>query len=161
MRTWLVLLLCLPATAQDSLRHWQPANKKAQAEYETRLHDAPQTERLFFFHSRLATRPHRAGTSGDLAVVKELVNLFHQCGFKIEEQELWVSFKHLRTARNTFVHGGVAKVGGIPINTEMTNELIASASKIIQKVREWLPQELHWPEFRFEIEIKATRELGN
>ncbi|MDV2495838.1 MAG: hypothetical protein RX316_06445 [bacterium] len=76
-----------------------------------------------------------------------------------EEQKLWESFKNLRTARNSFVHEGVAKVGGLPINTEMTRKLIASASMIIQKVREWLPQDLHWPEFRHEVKVEITRQL--
>lgn len=76
-----------------------------------------------------------------------------------EEQKLWESFRNLKTARNSFVHEGVAKVGGSPLNTEMTKNLIASASEIIQKVREWLPQELHWPEFRRMIKFEVTKQL--
>ena len=76
-----------------------------------------------------------------------------------EEQKLWEYFKNLRTARNSFVHKGVAKVGGSPLNTEMTRKLIVSASMIIQKVREWLPPELHWPEFKHDIRVKFIRKL--
>jgi hypothetical protein len=38
------------------------------------------------------------------------------------------------------VHEGIAKLGGKPVTTEMTLQLIAAASEIVSKVREWLPE---------------------
>ena len=76
-----------------------------------------------------------------------------------EEKKLWESFKNLKTARNSFVHEGVARVGKSPLDTEMTRKLIYSASIIIQKVREWLPQDLQWPEYGHDIQVRVTRQL--
>ena len=62
-----------------------------------------------------------------------------------EEPTLWTAFRNLKTARNTFVHGGAAKIGGIPVSLETARKLVLSASDVISKVREWLPSGLHWP----------------
>jgi hypothetical protein len=88
----------------------------------------------------------------------ELLKFFTGHSLK-EEQKLWEFFKNLKTARNSFVHEGVAKVGGSPLNAEVARKLIISASEIIQKVKEWLPQELHWPEFKHVIQVEAFRQL--
>lgn len=76
-----------------------------------------------------------------------------------EDQKLWESFKHLKTARNAFVHEGVAKVGSAPVTLESAQKLIASASEIVARVRSWIPSELHWPEFRHAIQMEAFKKL--
>jgi hypothetical protein len=76
-----------------------------------------------------------------------------------EEPLLWEAFKNLKDARNAFVHEGIAKIGQIPVSTETANKLIASASNIIEKVREWLPNELHWPEFKYDVPVEIQKRL--
>lgn len=76
-----------------------------------------------------------------------------------EDHKLWESFMHLKAARNSFVHEGVAKVGGAPVTLESVQKLIASASEIVVQVRSWIPSELHWPEFKHAIQIEAFKQL--
>ena len=76
-----------------------------------------------------------------------------------DEPLLWEAFKNLKDARNAFVHEGVAKIGETPVSIESANKLIASASDIIAKIREWLPNELHWPEFRYDLNIEIQKRL--
>ncbi len=77
-----------------------------------------------------------------------------------EEQRLWESFKNLKTARNTFVHEGVAKVGGSAVNREMASALVVLSFEITEKVKAWLPQKLHWPQFRHVVRVEASRQLS-
>ncbi len=76
-----------------------------------------------------------------------------------EENTLWEAFKNLKDARNSFVHEGIAKIGESPISTETAQKLITSASNIISKIKEWLPKELHWPEFKYELSVKVLKKL--
>ncbi|MCI0564534.1 MAG: hypothetical protein MN733_39200 [Nitrososphaera sp.] len=76
-----------------------------------------------------------------------------------EDQVLWDAFKNLKTARNSFVHEGIAKVGGAPLNVEVAGKLVASATLIIQKIREWVPEELHWPQFKYEFKVEASQQI--
>jgi len=76
-----------------------------------------------------------------------------------DESLLWEAFKNLKDARNSFVHEGVAKIGGTAVTTETANKLIVSASSIISKIKEWLPQELHWPEFTYELRVQIQKRL--
>ena len=76
-----------------------------------------------------------------------------------DEPLLWEAFKNLKDARNAFVHEGIAKIGQTPVSTESANKLIASASNIIAKIREWLPNELHWPEFKYDLTVEIQKRL--
>jgi hypothetical protein len=76
-----------------------------------------------------------------------------------DEPLLWEAFKNLKDARNAFVHEGIAKIGQTPVSTESANKLIASASDIIAKIREWLPNELHWPEFKYDLTVEIQKRL--
>ncbi len=76
-----------------------------------------------------------------------------------DEQKLWESYKNLKTMRNSFVHAGTAKLGGKPATAEMTLQLIATASEIVSKVREWLPEELHWHEFKHNMQVEVFKKL--
>ena len=78
------------------------------------------------------------------------------CGYSLkQDQELWEPFMNLKTARNTFVHEGVAKIGGTPVTEEDSRRLLSSATKIIQAVRERLPEELQWKEYTHECKVSA------
>jgi hypothetical protein len=76
-----------------------------------------------------------------------------------DEPLLWEAFKNLKDARNAFVHEGIAKIGQTPVSTESANKLIASSSNIIAKIREWLPNELHWPEFKYDLTVEIQKRL--
>lgn len=77
-----------------------------------------------------------------------------------ERPSLWEAFQNLRTARNTFVHGGVAMVGREAITSREAFELLVKANEIVRCVRDWMPAELRWIEFNlttnvtFDIPIK-------
>ena len=75
------------------------------------------------------------------------------------EPKLWESFRNLKTARNSFVHEGTATIGATRVSVETARRLLASASDIISKVREWLPPELHWPVFKHAIQIEGLKKL--
>jgi len=87
-----------------------------------------------------------------------LIKLFTDHSLK-EEQVLWEGFKNLKDARNSFVHEGIAKIGETPVTAETAQKLIGSVSKIISKIKEWLPKELHWPEFKYEISVEVEKRL--
>jgi len=76
------------------------------------------------------------------------------------EAGLWDLFMKLKRARNTFVHEGIAKVGGRPVSVEDARRLVAAASDVISKVREWLPEQLHWPVFRYQVEIQMRKKIA-
>lgn len=76
-----------------------------------------------------------------------------------EDQKLWEAFKNLKSARNSFVHEGLAKIGGAPVTIEIARGLIQSASQAISAVRQWLPGQLLWPEFNYKFEVKVEKKL--
>jgi hypothetical protein len=57
------------------------------------------------------------------------------------------------------VHEGVAKIGGSPITVEIARGLIQSAAQAISAVRQWLPEQLIWPEFQHRLEVKVAKKL--
>jgi hypothetical protein len=76
------------------------------------------------------------------------VLLKHLAGHSLkEDQKLWQAAANLRTARNKFVHGGVARVGGKEVDAREAARLVACARQVTDRIREWLPPELHWPKF--------------
>lgn len=76
------------------------------------------------------------------------------------ESKLWELFMNLKRARNTFVHRGIAEIGKTEVSPETASKLVAAASEIIAKVREWLPEELHWPVFKHTVRIEVRKKLG-
>lgn len=52
---------------------------------------------------------------------------------------IWESYKNLKTARNTLVHKGVAMIGDKPIGRDKVEELVHTASEIIDAVEKLLP----------------------
>lgn len=78
-----------------------------------------------------------------------------------EDSGLWESFKNLRGARNSFVHEGVAMIGGRALTASDVGRLLDRVDGVIAWTRQWLPDELKWPEFephvRFTIEQEILR----
>ncbi len=76
-----------------------------------------------------------------------------------EDLSLWTAFQHLRKARNTFVHEGIATIGGQPVDEKMARQLVQQVDEIIAWVRQRLPPNLQWPVFDYghiKSEIKHT-----
>ena len=76
-----------------------------------------------------------------------------------DDQTLWEALKNLKTARNSFTHEGVAKLGGKPLAAADAARLVARASEIIGWVRQWLPDDLKWIEFEQKIQFKIQTKL--
>jgi hypothetical protein len=76
-----------------------------------------------------------------------------------EDPGLWERFKNLKTARNEFVHEGVAKLGGVPVTLDTATKLVAGAEAIVDKVRSWLPPELQWQKFVHSYHVKVLSQL--
>ena len=74
-----------------------------------------------------------------------------------ENTALWQDFMNLKTARNKFVHEGVAMVGGQPISDSEAKRLVHQAAAVINCIRQWLPESVQWPSFepstKFEISL--------
>lgn len=80
--------------------------------------------------------------------------LKHFVGHSLKEDKaLWGIFQNLRTARNKFVHEGVAKIGGEPISLDRAARLVSGSGDIVNLVRTWLPEDLHWPEFSHTVSL--------
>jgi hypothetical protein len=88
------------------------------------------------------------------------VLLKHFCGHSLkDENSLWEGFKNLRTARNSFVHEGIARIGGAPIDKDQAAALVRNVDAVVSKVREWLPEEIRWPQPVVTIEIGWQQRL--
>lgn len=82
------------------------------------------------------------------------------CGHSLKEDNaLWEAFKNLRTARNSFVHEGVPKIGGAAVTTAGALTLIGKADQIAEKLRSWLPESIQWPQFTHEVQIEFRKRL--
>jgi hypothetical protein len=77
-----------------------------------------------------------------------------------EESVLWESFQHLKQARNTFVHEGIARIGNTNVDAPRTAELIAAAGRIVAKIREWIPEAAQWPAYEHNVSLEFTKALG-
>jgi len=83
------------------------------------------------------------------------------CGHSLKDEiELWDAFKHLRKARNSFVHEGVAKVGKKPLQSSEALALIERAEQIVATVREWLPEKHRWPTFEHSVQVEYQKTIG-
>jgi hypothetical protein len=77
-----------------------------------------------------------------------------------ENNDLWEGFRHLRKARNSFVHEGVAKMlGGTMATLADAGALVSKAEGIISKVREWIPEQDRWPVFESKFEFQFQKQL--
>jgi hypothetical protein len=76
-----------------------------------------------------------------------------------ENNDIWEAFKHLRKARNSFAHDGISKVGDTEVTPGKAREFIVKAKEIINYIKNEIPKELHWPEFKHEIRITFAQQL--
>jgi len=84
----------------------------------------------------------------------ELLNVL--LGYSLKEDvKLWEAFKNLKTARNTFVHEGVARLGNSLVTDEEARQLLNRAVEIIRTIWEHIPQELQWKEYKHELKVEA------
>lgn len=87
------------------------------------------------------------------------VLLKHFVGHSLKEDaKLWQGFQNLRTARNKFVHEGLARAGGKGLTPADAAQLLSRASEIVNWVRQWLPPDLQWP--RFQPPLNLVCEMG-
>jgi hypothetical protein len=70
------------------------------------------------------------------------------------DNELWEVFKNLRKARNSFAHYGLAKIGNDKVDVQKARYFIDKSKEIIEFIREAVPQELLWPEFKNDIKVQ-------
>lgn len=91
----LLALLALLAAAQEQpkppphpLRYWKTPNREAHAAYEKTLVDTVDAKALRSYHDLLASRPHPAGSEGDLHVASVIAGHFQKMGLVVEQQEL-------------------------------------------------------------------------
>ena len=81
-------------------------------------------------------------------------------GYSLKEDlKLWEGVMNLRSARNSFVHEGVAKVGGNPITDQDARWLLDTVDKVVRTVRKRLPKELQWREFKHATKVSARWRL--
>ncbi len=76
-----------------------------------------------------------------------------------EDNVIWESFKHLRKARNSFAHDGISKVGDTEVTSAEARDFIVKANKIINFIKDEIPSELGWPEFKHDIKVSFTQPL--
>lgn len=80
--------------------------------------------------------------------------LKHFIGHSLKEDlVLWQAFQELRRARNNFVHGGRAHLGGVEVTQQKAQQLLLQAAQVISTVRGWLPQDLQWRTFETLTEL--------
>ena len=76
-----------------------------------------------------------------------------------DEKELWKAFINLKKARNSFVHEGEAQFGSKPVSEDVARKLIAKAGEIVACIKEKMPQEVQWPEFKHTTKFSAKHNL--
>jgi hypothetical protein len=76
-----------------------------------------------------------------------------------EDPKLWEGFKNLKSARNSFVHEGVARIGGKTVSSDDSLKLLVKANEIIARLREWIPNDLKWPEFELKTQMSLEKQF--
>ncbi len=86
------------AAADSGLAGFRPERRAAHLAYEQSLRATVDPQRLRAWHDLLSSRPHVAGSAGDLAVVEALARAMAAMGLEVETQELWLYLPHLVAA---------------------------------------------------------------
>ncbi|MDX1631515.1 MAG: M28 family peptidase, partial [Thermoanaerobaculia bacterium] len=88
----LLMILCpgAPGLAQEgeALRHFYPERRESQARLEAALASVPGAQSARDHHDLLSSRPHVAGTPGDQATIRALVEAYRRIGLEVETQDL-------------------------------------------------------------------------
>jgi len=86
--------------------------------------------------------------------------LAHFTGHSLKEnQQLWGAFKNIRTARNTFVHEGAAKLGGKVVTLAEATQFVIKTREIVDWVRPWLPPDFQWPHLELKTSMRMEMKL--
>jgi hypothetical protein len=87
----------------------------------------------------------------------DLLKLY--CGHSLKEDaSLWEAFRNLRTARNAFVHTGKVNETHAGKSVAVAT-LVPFASQIIEKVSQWVPEELRWTKPTNAVELQYLRRI--
>jgi hypothetical protein len=79
-------------------------------------------------------------------------------GVSLKDQaELWQAFRNLRSARNSFAHRGIAKLGNDIVDNARATQLLQSAIAIVDWVDGLLPIDHRPPRFAIPIQIGWTK----
>lgn len=78
-----------------------------------------------------------------------------------EDNVLWEGLKNLRSARNSFVHEGVAKLGRKKLSANDVLPMIGRAEEIVSKIREWIPEECRWPMIEHTINFQMSKIIAS
>lgn len=86
------------------------------------------------------------------AVREQLDQLLHGVsGHSLkDEATLWMHFRNLNQARNTFVHEGEARIGDTPVDYTRASELVRYAGDIIDWIETLLPENQRRPQYDLE-----------
>jgi len=90
----------------------------------------------------------------------QLLHILSGHSLKEEDGMLWEAFKHVRGARNTFVHEGSARIGKDAVTEAVAGQLIGRATEIIKKIRLWMPDVMRWPEPNVPVAMNISHSLS-
>ena len=76
-----------------------------------------------------------------------------------DDPTLWEAFQNIKNARNSFVHEGVAQIGGKPITDTDARKLVQSVAKITKFIKLKMPSEFQWPEFEHTANVEMQMNL--
>ncbi|MBN1461402.1 MAG: hypothetical protein JXA57_17885 [Armatimonadetes bacterium] len=76
-----------------------------------------------------------------------------------EDTGLWEAFKNLKSARNSFVHEGIARVGKTSLTKEGAMVLVSKVDGIIERIRGWIPEDMQWPVPQAKVNLEWTQML--
>jgi hypothetical protein len=104
---------------------------------------------------------HRGNWLKDPSVEEQFDNLLSELsGHSLKEKPLlWEAFKNLKAARNSFVHEGVASIGGAAVSLKAATTLLGNASEITKTIREWIPENYRWPIFSHTLQVGFTKRI--
>lgn len=135
--------------AQGALPHVGTAVVLAATALEVLIEDcleklAPTTGVSAALWAWINERENRQNNPSVEEQLSSILKLF--CGHSLKERaELWESAKNLRSARNAFVHAGLARIGKTVVDEARAKALIRSAYEVESQLREWMPGEMRWP----------------
>jgi len=77
-----------------------------------------------------------------------------------EDAALWEAFKNLKSARNSFVHESVGRIGNRTLSGDEAAVLVGRVDSIIAKIREWIPEDMKWPVPQANVNLEWTTPIG-
>lgn len=78
------------------------------------------------------------------------------------DKDLWQAFQTIRQGRNNFVHGGKPEIGDKAkrlITRAEALSLITKTGAIIEFVKASLPEELRWPKFSYQFNLRIRHRI--